>query len=189
MPRPLTIRQAIFPYHVTIRSNDKKWFELPLEDVWAIALRALEAAYKTHKVEVISFVLMSNHYHMLLTTPEANIDKFMQDFNTRFAKGIKYRVKDRAHVWGNRYHWCLIKTTPYFANCYRYVYQNPIRAGVVERAENYPYSTLHYLMKGKKFVIPIFDKYGFKDEFGLRWINDKIESCDDIKNGLKKREF
>lgn len=189
MPRPLTIRQAIFPYHITTRSNDKKWFELPIEKVWKISLRALEDAHKKHPVELISYVLMSNHYHMILKTPDANIDKFMREFNTRFAKGIKEENAERNRIWGDRYHWCLIKSTQYFANCYRYVYQNPIRAGLVSRAEDYPYSTLHYVMTNKKFVIPIFDQYGFKDEFGLNWLNEKIETVEEIKKGLRKREF
>lgn len=189
MPRPLTIRQAIYPYHVTTRSNDKKWFELSLDKVWIISLRALVAAHKKYPVELISYVLMNNHYHMILKTPNADIDKFMHEFNSKFAKGIKAEQKDRNRIWGERYHWCLIKSTQYFANCYRYVYQNPIRAGVAVCAEDYPYSTLHYLMKSKNFVIPIFDQYGFKDEFGLKWVNEKIETANIIKKGLSRREF
>lgn len=189
MPRPLTIRQAIYPYHVTTRSNDRKWFEVPIEEVWLIALRALRDAHDKQPVELISFVLMSNHYHMILRTPQANIDKFMHEFNSRFSKGIRAENKNRNRIWGGRYHWCLIKSTHYFANCYRYVYQNPVRAEVVSQAENYPYSTLHYLVQGKKFIIPIFDQYGFKDEFGLNWLNEKIEIHDEIRKGLRRREF
>lgn len=189
MPRPLTIRQAIFPYHVTTRSNDKKWFELPLDEVWNISQRALYEAHKKHPAELISYVLMNNHYHLIIRTPDANIDKFMHEFNSRIAKGIKAECSNRNRIWGDRYHWCLIKSTQYFANCYRYVYQNPIRAGMVTRAEDYPYSTLYYLKRNKKFVIPIFDKYGFKDEYGLNWVNEHIESASEIKKGLRKREF
>jgi putative transposase len=189
MPRPHTIRQNIFPYHVTSRSNDKKWFELPISEIWNIAQKSICIAHEKNKVEVISFVLMSNHYHMILRTPDSNIDRFMHDFNTAFSKNIKLKNNNRNRIFGGRYHWCLIKSTQYFANTYRYVYQNPLRAKLVNRSEDYPYSTLFYIARSKNFIIPIFDKYGFKDEYGLNWLNEEIDSVEEIRSGLKKREF
>ncbi len=189
MPRARTIRQSIYPYHVTTRSNDQMWFEIPMQEVWNIALRALRDAHERQPIELISFVLMNNHYHLILKTPLGNIDKFMMEFNARFSKGIRFQCKRRNRIWGGRYHWCLIKSNHYLQNCYRYVYQNPIRASIVSRAENYPYSTLFYIHRSINFIIPIFDQYGFKDDYGLKWLNDEIESIDKIRKGLKGREY
>ncbi len=188
MPRKPLIRSNNLPYHVTARSNNKEWFTLPMPDMWDLAQKSLQEAISVHRVEIISFVLMGNHYHMLLQTPESNLDNFMYEFNKRFALKIKQSTGQINRIFGGRYKWCLIESQHYLINCYKYVYQNPVRAGLVQNCEEYPFSTLRCLIKNIKFSIPIHDKYGFKDEYGLRWLNQKID-CEEekaLKNGLAK---
>jgi putative transposase len=188
MPRKTLIRSNNLPYHVTARANNKEWFTLPMPDMWDLAQESLREAIGVHRVEVISFVLMGNHYHMLLLTPESNLDNFMYEFNKRFALKIKNRTGQINRIFGGRYKWCLIQSQHYLINCYKHVYQNPVRAGLVQSCEDYPFSTLRGLIKNIKFSIPIHDKYGFKDEFGLRWLNQKIDGEEEkaLKNGLSK---
>lgn len=188
MPRKPLIRSNNLPYHVTARSNNKEWFTLPMPDMWDLAQKSLHEAMSVHRVEVISFVLMGNHYHMLLLTPESNLDNFMYEFNKRFALKIKQSTGQINRIFGGRYKWCLIESQHYLINCYKYVYQNPVRAGLVQNCEEYPFSTLRCPIKNIKFSIPIHDKYGFKDEYGLRWLNQKIDSEEEraLKNGLSK---
>jgi len=191
MPRKDLIRTNEFPYHVTARCHNKEWFELPLSMVWKLAEYSLKEAHEMFPIELINFVLMSNHYHMILITPEANLDKFMREFNRRLTLRIHRYAGTMNQVFGGRYKWCVISANNYFMNCYRYVYQNPIRAGIVKRCEDYPYSTLRYLIKPKPFSIPIFDRYGFKDEWGLAWLNEDLseKECAKLKNGLRRSEF
>lgn len=159
-----------------------------MPDMWELAQESLQEAMAVHRVEVISFVLMGNHYHMLLLTPESNLDNFMYEFNKRFALKIKKRTGLINRIFGGRYKWCLIQSQHYLINCYKYVYQNPVRAGLVQSCEDYPFSTLRSVIKNVKFSIPIHDKYGFKDEFCLRWLNQKIDGDEEkaLKNGLSK---
>lgn len=185
MGRKQLIRAANLPYHVTARTNNKEWFELPLIIVWQLAKESLSEAEKVHRVELISFVLMANHYHMLLMTPESNLDLFMYEFNKRLSLKIRERTGRINRIFGGRYKWCLIQSNRYFFNCYRYVYQNPVRAGVVQFCEDYPFSTLKTLINDRRFSVPIHDKFGFKDEYGLRWLNKKIE--DDELLELRKK--
>lgn len=175
MGRKNLIRASLLPYHVTARTNNKEWFELPLEEVWQLIQESLKEAENMHHVELISFVLMANHYHMLVITPESNLDLFMYEFNKRLALKIQKQSGRINKIFGSRYKWCLIQSQNYFFNCYRYVYQNPVRAGVVENCEDYPFSTLRSITKHVNFSVPIHDRYGFKDEYGLRWLNKKIE--------------
>jgi putative transposase len=175
MPRKQLIRSHILPYHVTSRSNNKKWFSLPLEQVWKICTDSLKEAHEKHNVEIISFVLMSNHYHMIVRTPEGNLDLFMYEFNKRVAQKLKVSSENINHILGGRYKWCLIQSQKYLGNCYRYVYQNPRRALITDRCENYPYSTLHCIVYNKKFVVPLFDQMGFKDPFMLNRLNAKVD--------------
>jgi putative transposase len=191
MPRKNLIRSNVLPYHVTARANNQEWFTLPMEQVWDLTLQSLKEAHSLHKVEIISFVLMSNHYHLLIRTPDANLDKFMYEFNKRLAFRLKDKTGNINHVLGSRYKWCLIQSQKYFMNCYRYIYQNPLRANITYKCEYYPYSSLHSQVFNKQFCVPLHDNIGFKDPHMLNWINEKIEmqEVEFIRKGLKQREF
>ncbi len=184
MPRKPLIRSENLPYHVTSRSHNKEQFPLPMSRVWELSKIAFREAYSVHPVSLISYVLMNNHYHMLLFTPSGNLDRFMYEFNKRLAQKIQHESGVINQIFGGRYKWCLIQSQQYLANCYRYIYQNPVRAGVVRRCEDYKYSTLQSTVGKSKFTIPLHDQFGFKDEYGLYWLNEKLH--DDSVISLKK---
>lgn len=188
MPRKNLIRVKRLPYHVTTRTHDQEFFNLPLELVWKIVQESLVEAYRLHPINLIAFVLMNNHYHMLLITPNEDLDLFMYEFNKRFALKIISRTKNQNQVFGGRYKWSIIRSKNYFSNCYRYIYQNPLRAKIINRVEDYPYSTLNYIAKGLKFPIPIHDQFGFKDGFCLDWLNAKFsdEDLESVRKKLKR---
>lgn len=159
---------------MTARANNKEWFALDLKEIWVLVQDSLREAIKIHHVEIISFVLMGNHYHMLILTPLGNLDLFIYEFNKRLALKIQSKTGQINRIFGGRYKWCLIESQKYLANCYKYVYQNPVRAGIVTSCEDYPFSTIRTLYKNERFSVPLHDRFGFKDEFGLRWLNQKI---------------
>lgn len=176
---------------MTARSHNKAAFSLPSKELWDLVKESLKEAYLRHYVELISFVLMGNHYHMIILTPEGNLDEFLYEFNKRLAVKIQKRSGNINQVFGGRYKWCLIQTQTYFMNCYRYVYQNPVRAGLSRDCQSYSFSTLNYVMGKEAFFIPIHDKYGFKDEHGLRWLNQKVEDSEKelLRKGLYRSIF
>jgi putative transposase len=82
----------------------------------------------------------------------------------------------------------VIRSKSYLYNCYRYIYQNPLRAKISQRVEDYPFSTIHYIHRGIPFVIPLFDQFGFKDKYMLDWLNvpmDEVEK-EKVKKGLRR---
>ncbi|MBL7664792.1 MAG: transposase [Bacteriovoracaceae bacterium] len=191
MSRKILIRSDEFPYHVTCRSNNREWFEIPTQKMWELSLKCLAHANQKHPITLISFVLMSNHYHMLLRTPEANIDRFMYEFNKNLSLVVRNYAYRENRVFGGRYKWCLIRSHKYLFNCYKYVYQNPKRAKIVKHCEDYPYSTLYYIRHDKTFPLIIHDLFGFKDEYGLLKLNHlqpEIELTS-IRKALKKSEL
>lgn len=186
MPRKPLIRNNIYPYHVTSRSNNKEWFQLPMESVWNIAKSSLLHAHFKFPVDIICFVLMSNHYHLLVRTPNSDLDKFMYEFNKEFSLQLREKTKRINKMFGGRYKWTLIKSHKYLANCYRYIYQNPLRANITNLCENYPYSTLFYKYKNKTFIVPLCDIYGFTEYYKLSWLNQIVDEDEltSIRNGL-----
>lgn len=185
------IHSTNLPYHVTSRSFNKEQFPLPIEKMWELAGCSFKEANEIYPINLISFVLMSNHYHMLLYTPQGNLNLFMQEFNKILCSKVKSESSQNEQVFCKRYDWCVVQSNKYLANCFRYIYQNPIRAGLVYRCEEYSYSTLQVCLGISKFSIPIHDKFGFKDEYGLFWLNEMIreQEINTIKNNLFKTIF
>lgn len=188
MPRPLLIRSETHPYHVTSRCNNQEFFPVPLKGVWEIMLELLKNEIKSHQLAVHAFVLMGNHFHLLAHTPKGNIDQIMQNFLRLSSLKINQLSKSKNHLWGGRYKWSLIESQAYYYQVYRYIYQNPIRAGICNRVEDYPFSTLKESSLPLHSFIPL-SFGGHEGEF--IWLND-IYSEEDrklIKKGLRKQLF
>ena len=149
-------------FHITAKTPDKAWFALALQDAWPISHQALARSTASLDFELIAFVLMSNHYHLLAKLPFETLQDFVQGFHEQMRPSL---------IFEQSFYWCPIFSRQYLAHCYKYIYQNPLRAGIVDRCENYPYSTLHTLVHQKNFPLQIYDRFGIKDEFCLRWIN------------------
>jgi len=166
-------------FHITARTIHQKWFPFPKSRVWELCLSALNTVGKDYEIELMSFVLMSNHYHLIVKSSEENMHNFVQEFNKEF------------DFFETKYRWSFIRGRAYLYNCYRYIYQNPVRAGISYKCESYPYSTLFHLIHQKKFPMTIYDKFGFKDEFALRGLNIKIgekEICS-IRSSLQTKNI
>jgi putative transposase len=191
MPRKPLIRSETLPYHVTSRSHNKVPFPIPLEAVWSISKECFEEANEIQPINLISFVLMDNHYHMIVQTPDGNLDKFMYEFNRRFAKKILDRSGGINQIFGGRYKWCLIESERYFSNCYRYVYQNPVRANIVNKCEDYLFSTLPVALGVKHFPISIHDKIVLEDKLILEWLNSYVgnEENSALKRSLTRSKL
>jgi REP element-mobilizing transposase RayT len=140
MPRKNLIRSSSHPYHVTTRANNKEWFYIPTPDVWHYCQNLLDEGEKRFLVKIDAFVLMNNHYHMLIHTPEANLDKFMHFFNKRLSDKISSSAKRINRIFGSGYRWNLIQNQGYYYTVLRYIYQNPMRAQLVSSIKEYPFT-------------------------------------------------
>lgn len=190
MPRKKLIRTDQFPYHVTTRSNNKDWFKLSLDRVWNISQEGLAYAHKLCPVEIHAFVLMSNHYHLLVSTPQANIDCFMRAFNKYFSDSINTYSGVINHKFGGPYNWSVVSKKEYLFNVYRYIFQNPVKAGMTLSCEEYPYSSLHGALSGTSGLVeyrPHFDD-GF--EHWLEFLNRvDLRESEIIRRGLRRGDF
>ena len=172
MPRRCLIRTANYPYHITIRTNNREWFDLPMNEVWNICIKAIKFANMKHNCEVQAFVLMSNHYHLMIWTPFENIDLFMFDMNSYISKKIRRRTGRINRIFGDRYKWCLINSMEYYRSVLKYIYQNPLIAELSNKCENYHYSTLHYHINSINLGIKLRNPYLHEVNDFLNWIND-----------------
>ena len=156
MPRKNLIRTNLYPYHVYIRTNNKEWFDLPMAEVWELCLNALKTSQKQHKVQIYCFVLMSNHYHLMIKTPESNLDKFMYSFNSALSKSIRQKTERINRIFGDRYKWSLIRSNQYYLKVLKYIYYNPMKSNLSAQCQDYPFSTLHYIQKQNELKIKLY---------------------------------
>ncbi len=143
MPRKHLYRTSEFAYHVTNRSNNKEWFYIPIEECWEIFCYILGKTSAKYGVYLHQLVLMSNHYHLLLSTPDCNIDVAVQYFQSQVARIIQSRANRINHIMGTRYKWTVLDSPYSLAYVYKYICRNPVRAGIAEKVEDYRFSSLY----------------------------------------------
>lgn len=194
MPRKKYQPDSSFPYHITARCINKEWFHIPLVEVWEIFSDYLFFIHHAFNVKVHSFVLMNNHFHLILSTPEANLSEAMNYFMRETSKQFGLASGRINQIYGGPYFWSQLKSEIYYGHAYKYVYRNPIEGGLCLKVEDYPFSTLHSLVGKSKTIIPVAEDTMLFFDMGsqIDWLNKSYKSLDykqDIKNALRKREF
>jgi REP element-mobilizing transposase RayT len=194
MPRKKYQPSADIPYHITARCINKEWFQIPLPDVWDIFSEYLFFINRAFNVKVHSFVLMNNHFHLILSTPNANLSEAMNYFMRETSRQFGYASGRINQIYGGPYFWSQLRSEIYYGHAYKYVYRNPVEAGLCLNVEDYPFSTLYALLGKSKTIIPISeDVLFFSDiESQILWLNEAYKSESykkEIKNALRKRQF
>jgi len=108
-------------------------------------LRTLGEACERAGFRVHAYVLMTNHYHLLLETKEANLSRGMGWLQNAFTRRINTRHRLWGHVFGGRYKAILVEPGNCFWALLDYIHLNPVRAGLVNAGdglESYPWSSL-----------------------------------------------
>lgn len=191
MPRKKIVYSSIFPYHITSRSNHKNWFSANIYEAWDIALKSLKIANTKYPARIHAFVLMNNHYHMVISTPDANISFFMYVFNKNFSLQLRKKTNLINRMFGGRYKWSLIQNQVHYSHVMKYVFLNPNKASLVQDASEYRFSTL-YLQKHKLYFPATINPYFnvLEDKF-IKWLHDihSPEQSDSISRGLTRTSF
>lgn len=193
MGRARVILQSEFPYNVSGRCINREWFHLPMERVWEIFCQELTRTSKENKLQVHSFVLMSNHFHLICSTPHANISRCMHQFMFHVSRRLTREGNRINQTFAGRHFKCILQHHSYFLNAYKYNYRNPVAAGLCERVEDYPYITLYNLVSAQKSPIPLCEDLTFiSDPRGtLRWLNTAPdpEKLEGVRYAFKHQFF
>ncbi|MES2526150.1 MAG: hypothetical protein V4598_03660 [Bdellovibrionota bacterium] len=194
MARQPVVRSNEHYYHLTGRSNNKENFYLPTSRVWEIMIRKLHLLQMEFDLCIAGFVLMDNHFHLILLTPTGPIDKVMYFFMKDVTKSIQKESGRVNKIFGGRYKGCLIRDQRYLLNAFKYVYRNPVRAKIVERAEEYRFSTLHFIAYHEPLNLKVINIHLPTNESltGLiQWLNTDFQKNDSdrVKWGLTRSVF
>ena len=126
MARPLRIQYRDAYYHVTCRGNDRRSIYRDDSDR-ELFLEKLKTSLEIYGVALHAYVLMGNHFHLLVQTPKANLSEFMRHFNIAYTGAYNRRHKRVGHLYQGRYKAILVEGDIYLLELSRYLHLNPIR--------------------------------------------------------------
>jgi putative transposase len=130
MARQLRVQYPGAIYHVTVRGNAQGDIYLDDQDR-RIFLARLEESAAMHAVRVYLYCLMTNHFHLVVETPKANLGRFMHSLLTGYTVYFNLRHRRHGHLTQGRYGAKLVAGDSYLLNLSRYVHLNPVKVKAV----------------------------------------------------------
>lgn len=143
MARPLRIEYPGAFYHITTRGNQRQKIFLKNKD-FELFLNVIDKAFERYLFYIHCFVLMGNHYHLLIETPDGNLSKIMQFINSQYTHFFNFVNNKSGHVFQGRYKSLLVDKDSYLLGLSRYIHLNPLKAGLAKKLEDYRWSSFPY---------------------------------------------
>ncbi len=143
MPRRPRLELPGIPLHVTQRGINKGAIFLDADDCYHFR-RLLRKAFRDHGIALHAFVLMDNHFH-LLVTPDAigALSRAMSWVGQSYVQAFNLRHRRCGALWQGRFKSCLVQSERYLLTVMRYIELNPVRAAMVETPRDYRWSSVH----------------------------------------------
>lgn len=162
-------------FHVIGKTEFHGWPIESMEKMWGNMCNFLED-FKEDGLRTHAFVLMGNYFHLLCSTEQNSLKLDLEWMNEL----INISMIDVACDYGNiidNYTVVPIKSFKQYKEAYRYVYRNPVEAGLVSKAEDYEYSSLLALLHGRAERVSFEDNMNLSfNPLGLlRWINKEFQ--------------
>lgn len=151
MARPIRIEYNNAFYHVMNRGRGRQKI-FHGEDYYHAFLECLKEAHERFSIEVHSYCLMGNHYHLLLKTPKGNLSRAMRHINGIYTQRYNRLKKTDGALFRGRYKAILIDADSYLLEVSRYIHRNPIetKTPMVNDLTSYPWSSYPQYIKSTK---------------------------------------
>ena len=146
-------------------------------------------------MDVFAFVLMSNHYHILLRTKQTNLSKAMQWLGVTYTRRFNNRHGRSGHLFQGRFKSIVVENDAYVFELSCYIHRNPLRAGIVTRLTDYKWSSYPIYAYGRigpewlktDLILSFFSSMdGHKDyrEKVQRYASEEARLWEDLRHGL-----
>ena len=137
------------PQHVIQRGNNRHVCFYTEQD-YTVYLSKLKEYSEKYQVAVHSYVLMTNHVHLLMTPEEGNgVSKLIQSLGRYYVRYVNKTHGRTGTLWEGRYKSTLVDSENYFLTVSRYIELNPVRADMVGHPGEYPWSSYQKNAMGK----------------------------------------
>lgn len=150
MPRKPRLVIPGYPHHIILRGNNKNAVFYNDSDR-IFFLNCLKDAKKKTESKIYAYCLMTNHIHLLVNpSSEDGLSNMIQSIGSRYVQNINHKYRRTGTLWEGRFKSSVVNNDRYLLACSRYIELNPLRANIVQKLEDYPWSS--YLFKtGRKF--------------------------------------
>ena len=142
MARSLRLDYPDTFYHVLSRGNEKREIFRDDKDYLKF-LETLARVVDRFQLEVHAYVLMKNHYHLLVRTRQANLSRAIQWLGVSYSVWFNRKHQRSGHLFQGRFKNFLIENERYFTAMCLYIHNNPLRAGIVKRLADYKWSSYY----------------------------------------------
>ena len=140
MARQLRVEFENALYHITSRGNqrDKIFYDVSDRERF---LEILTRTKERYGFLLHAYVLMDNHYHLLMETPRANLSQIMQNINTSYTVYVNRKYQRSGHLLQGRFKGIIVDKDRYLVALSRYIHLNPVRVKLVKRPNEYPWTS------------------------------------------------
>ena len=181
-------------YHVLSRGNEQKAIYYDDQDRSSF-LAALGEMSERFEIDVFAYVLMGNHYHLLIKTHRANLSKSMQWLGLTYTRRFNLRHCRAGHLFQGRFKSLIVQNDAYLMQLSCYIHRNPLRAGIVHRLADYRWSSYKAYAYGDKAsewlkTKPIFSRLKGKDKHKAyrekvqHYAKEEKKLWEDLRHGL-----
>ena len=187
MARPLRIVYDGAVYHITSRGNAKNPIFKNNQDRSAL-LDILNKVNSRYNWFCHAYCLMNNHYHFVIETPDGNISQGMRQLNGTYTQLFNFSNKRVGHLFQGRYKAILIQKDRHLLEVCRYVVLNPVRARVVEKPEDWKWSS-YMATTGQAKAHPCLTEDYILGRFGRNRRGAVKEYKKFIEDGIGERDL
>ncbi len=186
MARPLRVHYEGAVYHVTSRGNERKNIVRSDKDR-ELFLWVLAQVVEDHHVMCHAWVLMDNHYHLLVETPEANLSRAIRHLNGVYTQKFNRRNNRVGHLFQGRYKAIHVEKGTHLLELCRYVVLNPVRARLVKHPRKWKWSS-YRATAGIEKKEPWFEVDWVLGQFGRQSKQAQRAYRKFVLEGLRKKE-
>jgi putative transposase len=180
-------------YHILNRANGREKIFKKEKDYESF-LKLLAETKEKYPMRILSFCIMPNHWHLVLyPEKDEDLSRFMRYLTHTHTQRYHahYKTIGYGHVYQGRYKSFPVQKDNHFLQLCRYVERNPLRAGLVEKAQNWKYSSLYIRQQGSKEQKNILSQWPIQETKNYTtWVNtlqkDEEEKLKMIRYSIQK---
>ena len=186
MSRPLRIEYENAYYHVMNRGRGRKAI-FHDADYFQAFLETLSEASARFGVEIHAYCLMTNHYHLLIKTPQGNLQRAMRHIGGVYTQRYNRLKRTDGSLFRGRYKAILVQSDEYLLHLSKYIHLNPLEAKMVEHLNKYPWSS--YPSYIKSAACPnwlkrdeVYEQLGYKSKHAKQYKRfvEELETDDEV---------
>ena len=172
-PRDMREDSRTLTQHVGLKGHNGVDFFREDEDREKF-MKSITDACEKYDVQLLVCVLMSNHVHMILKGQIKQFKFVFESVGASFARWHNYKYGNKGAFWDQRYYNMPIETRMQFLNCAAYIFNNPVKAGMVEHPQDYEWSNFNAL------------RLGYEDPSTKEAINELVDIALLVKSTIVK---